>query len=83
MAPTVGFSSVDFRFDKYDITMFDLGGSKKIRDIWKNYFAEVYGVIYVIDSTEHERLEECSSVLKNLIEDPKVSGKPVLVWVFN
>ena len=79
MAPTVGFSSVDFRFGKTDITMFDLGGGKKIRGIWKNYFAEMYGVIYVIDSSEPDRLEECASVLQGLVEHPKVAGKPVLV----
>ena len=81
MAPTIGFSSVDFRFDKYNVKLFDLGGGKKIRGIWKNYFSEVYGVIYVIDSSEPERIEECASVLQGLVEHPKVAGKPLLVLV--
>ena len=79
VAPTIGFSQIDFKFEKQDIVMFDLGGGKKIRDIWKSYFSEVYGVIYVIDSSEPERMEECHSVLSGLLEHPKVSGKPVLV----
>jgi ADP-ribosylation factor-like protein 13B len=79
VAPTVGFSSVEFKFEKHMITLFDLGGGKRIRDIWKNYFSEVYGVVYVVDSSEPERLQECKGVLRNLLQDSKVAGKPVLV----
>ena len=79
VAPTVGFSSVQFKFEKHDITLFDLGGGKNIRNIWKNYFSEVYGVIYVVDSSEQERLEESKEVLRNLLEHTKVAGKPVLM----
>ena len=81
VAPTVGFSSVDFRFEKTDVTLFDLGGGKKIRDIWKNYLSEVYGVIYVVDSSQPERLDEGADVINGLIEHPKVNGKPILVYV--
>ncbi|ELU13265.1 hypothetical protein CAPTEDRAFT_184387 [Capitella teleta] len=79
VAPTVGFSSIEFKFEKHKITLFDLGGGKRIRDIWKNYFSEVYGVVYVVDSSEPERLVECKGVLKNLLQHAKVAGKPVLV----
>lgn len=79
VAPTVGFSSVDFKFEKHAITLFDLGGGKRIRDIWTNYFAEVYGLIYVVDSSEPERLSECKDVLKNLLQHTQIAGKPVLV----
>ena len=79
VAPTIGFTSVDFVFDKHDINMIDLGGGKKIRDIWKNYFSEIYGLVYVIDSSEPSRMEECRSVLEKLLQDDKISGKPVLM----
>ena len=61
------------------ITMFDLGGGKRIRDIWKNYVAEVYGLVYVIDSTAGDRMEECHAVLENLLQDKRMRGKPTLV----
>ena len=50
-APTVGFVSENLILDNYDIKIFDLGGGKKIRNIWKQYFVEVYGIIYVVDSS--------------------------------
>ena len=79
VAPTVGFSSVDYKFNKHDVTMFDLGGGKKIRGIWTSYFAEVYGLIYVIDSSDPERLDEARLTLRDVIEHPKITGKPILV----
>lgn len=34
VTPTVGFTSMDFKHGKHNIVLFDLGGGKKIRDIW-------------------------------------------------
>ncbi|XP_041352236.1 ADP-ribosylation factor-like protein 13B [Gigantopelta aegis] len=79
IAPTVGFCSEKFSFDGFSITLFDLGGGKKIRAIWKNYLAEIYGIIYVVDSTALERIEEMQNNFCELLEHPQVSGKPVLL----
>jgi signal recognition particle receptor subunit beta len=80
-APTVGFISENLILDNYDIKIFDLGGGKKIRNIWKQYFVEVYGIIYVVDSSSPERIEETNVVLKELLEHDKIGGKPLLVYV--
>ena len=79
VAPTIGFQDVNFKVGKTEITMFDLGGGKSIRDIWFNYLAEVHGIIYVVDSSEAHRLSESRHVLTNLVDDPRVGGKPLLL----
>ncbi|KAK6187622.1 hypothetical protein SNE40_005602 [Patella caerulea] len=79
IAPTVGFSPENFTFDKFDVTLYDLGGGKKIRGIWKSYLHEIYGLIYVIDSTASNRIEETQETLKNLLQNPHIAGKPLLV----
>jgi ADP-ribosylation factor-like protein 13B len=47
VTPTFGFSSstldTDGRLSKYKVNVFDLGGGKNIRRIWKTYFSEVHG----------------------------------------
>ncbi|XP_064618297.1 ADP-ribosylation factor-like protein 13B isoform X2 [Liolophura sinensis] len=78
-APTIGFQKSDLKFGRYDLTLFDLGGGKKIRAIWKKYLAEVYGVVYLVDASDSSRIEESTAVFKELLEDPKVTQKPVLV----
>ncbi|XP_075710567.1 ADP-ribosylation factor-like protein 13B isoform X2 [Rhinoderma darwinii] len=79
VAPTVGFSKADIRQGKFDITMFDLGGGKQIRGIWKNYYAESYGVVFVIDSSDVDRMEETKETVAEVLRHPRIAGKPVLV----
>lgn len=79
VAPTVGFSKIDLRQGKFEVTIFDLGGGKRIRGIWKNYYAESYGVIFVVDSSDEERMEETKETMSEVLRHPRISGKPILV----
>lgn len=79
ITPTVGFNNVDFPFEGYNVAMFDLGGGKGIRGIWKTYFAEIHGLVYVVDSTDAERMEECQEEFEKLVTHEQVHGKPVLL----
>ncbi|KAJ6662726.1 hypothetical protein lerEdw1_011366 [Lerista edwardsae] len=79
VAPTVGFSKIDLKQGRFEVTIFDLGGGKRIRSIWKNYYAESYGVIFVVDSSDAERMEETKETMSEVLRHPKVSGKPILV----
>uniref|UniRef100_A0A5F9D9Y5 ARF like GTPase 13B n=1 Tax=Oryctolagus cuniculus TaxID=9986 RepID=A0A5F9D9Y5_RABIT len=79
VAPTVGFSKINLRQGKFEVTIFDLGGGKRIRGIWKNYYAESYGVIFVVDSSDEERMEETKETMSEVLRHPRISGKPILV----
>uniref|UniRef100_A0A6J0V2V3 ADP-ribosylation factor-like protein 13B isoform X1 n=1 Tax=Pogona vitticeps TaxID=103695 RepID=A0A6J0V2V3_9SAUR len=79
VAPTVGFSKIDLKQGRFEVTIFDLGGGKRIRGIWKNYYAESYGIIFVVDSSDVERMEETKETMSEVLRHPKISGKPVLV----
>ncbi|NXO49675.1 AR13B protein, partial [Aramus guarauna] len=79
VAPTVGFSKIDLKQGRFEVTIFDLGGGKRIRNIWRNYYAESYGVIFVVDSSDIERMEETKQAMIEVLNSPKISGKPVLV----
>ncbi|NXA52213.1 AR13B protein, partial [Nothocercus julius] len=79
VAPTVGFSKIDLKQGRFEVTIFDLGGGKRIRNIWKNYYAESYGVIFVVDSSDIARMEETKQAMIEVLNSPKISGKPMLV----
>ncbi|NXX33852.1 AR13B protein, partial [Nicator chloris] len=79
VAPTVGFSKIDLKQGRFEVTIFDLGGGKRIRNIWRNYYAESYGVIFVVDSSDIERMEETKQAMIEVLQSPKIAGKPVLV----
>ncbi|XP_045241261.1 ADP-ribosylation factor-like protein 13B isoform X3 [Macaca fascicularis] len=82
VAPTVGFSKINLRQGKFEVTIFDLGGGIRIRGIWKNYYAESYGVIFVVDSSDEERMEETKEAMSEMLRHPRISGKPILVTLY-
>lgn len=59
----------------------DLGGGKRVRSIWKNYLSEIYGIIFVIDASDSDRVNECREVLNELLKDHRVREKPILLYV--
>ena len=79
VAPTIGFSNVSFNFQNSQIVLYDLGGGANIRNIWKNYFAEIYGVIYVIDASDLPRFQESKMELIKLVSNEFVKEKPLLM----
>lgn len=81
VTPTVGFTRIEMKQDKFQVTIFDLGGGKRIRDIWKNYYTMSHGVVFVVDSTDVDRIHETKETLAEVLGHPCISGKPVLVWV--
>ncbi|XP_067852742.1 ADP-ribosylation factor-like protein 13B [Heptranchias perlo] len=79
IGPNGGFSRTDLMVDRFNVTIFDLGGGEKIRSTWKNYYPEAHGIIFVVDSTDVKRMGEAGNVLSEVLKHQKMSGKPVLV----
>ena len=80
VVPTVGFATpVSKRIKETNLVFYDLGGGSRIRGVWPSYFAEVHGIIYLVDSSDKDRLEESGKELRQALEHKMVVGKPLLV----
>nr|XP_033818967.1 ADP-ribosylation factor-related protein 1 isoform X5 [Geotrypetes seraphini] len=55
---TVGLNIGAIDLGKVRLMFWDLGGQEELQSLWDKYYAESHGVIYVIDSTDEERLSE-------------------------
>lgn len=78
--PTVGFSTpVKKSLFGVQCVFYDLGGGARIRGVWPSYFADVHGVVYVVDAADGPRLSESAEELKSALSHPRVMGKPVLM----
>ncbi len=64
------------------MTLYDLGGGHRVRDIWKHYLSESFGFIFVIDASNRNRITECRNVFASFVENDKVAGKPILMLEF-
>lgn len=47
--------------------MWDVGGQKSLRSYWRNYFECTDGLIWVVDSADKRRLDDCMKELHALL----------------
>ena len=80
ITPTQGFNIKSVTSDGFKLNVWDIGGQRKIRPYWKNYFENTDILIYVIDSSDKKRFEETSVELNELLMDEKLKGVPLLVF---
>ena len=60
MAPRcfAGFNVETVEYKNISFTVWDVGGQDKIRPLWRHYFQNTQGLIFVVDSNDRERIGE-------------------------
>lgn len=79
ISPTLGFNIRTINYQKYTLNIWDVGGQKTIRSYWRNYFEETDGLVWVVDSSDIRRLDDCRMELHNLLKEERLSGSSLLV----
>ena len=77
--PTHDCVKNELRVENYLVTLLDVGGLAESRGAWKELCGEAHGIIFVVDSSDRQRMKEVKEVLADLLKQPRVAGKPILV----
>lgn len=78
--PTIGFNVETVTPVKgVTFTVWDVGGQDKIRPLWKHYFHNTEGLVYVVDSADKERFSEAKAELFWILDSDEMKGVPVVV----
>ncbi|KAM5135565.1 uncharacterized protein ACMZJ9_018124 [Mantella aurantiaca] len=78
--PTIGFNVETVEpIRNVTFTVWDVGGQDKIRLLWKHYFQNTDGLIFVVDSTDPDRFKEAQSELESVLEADEMKGVPFVV----
>jgi ADP-ribosylation factor-like protein 3 len=80
ITPTQGFNIKTVVAAGFKLTVWDIGGQRKIRPYWKHYFESIDVLIYVIDSADKKRLEETGEELMELLDEPKLASSAVMIY---
>lgn len=65
--PTIGFNVETVEYKNICFTVWDVGGQDKIRPLWRHYFQNTQGFIFVVDSNDRERIAEAHKELQNMV----------------
>ena len=79
VSPTLGFNIKTMQYKRYLVNLWDVGGQKTIRSYWRNYYEETDGLIWVVDSADRRRMEDCKEELHRILKEEKLLGATLLV----
>ncbi|KAL9054356.1 MAG: hypothetical protein Q9206_003578 [Seirophora lacunosa] len=78
--PTIGFNVESVTYKNLNFNVWDLGGQTSIRPYWRCYYANTAAVIFVIDSTDIERLSTASDELAAMLNEDELREAALLVF---
>ena len=77
--PTIGFNVETLEYKNLNFTVWDVGGQDKIRVLWKHYYQNTDGLIFVVDSNDKDRVEDAAEELKKMLGEEELKDAAVLV----
>eukprot|EP00656_Telonema_subtile_P032604 TRINITY_DN3582_c0_g1_i2.p1 TRINITY_DN3582_c0_g1~~TRINITY_DN3582_c0_g1_i2.p1 ORF type:complete len:160 (+),score=57.87 TRINITY_DN3582_c0_g1_i2:214-693(+) len=78
--PTIGFNVETVEYKNISFTVWDVGGQDKIRPLWRHYYENTQGIIFVIDSNDRDRIQEAKSELDHMIAEEELRDAIILVF---
>ena len=77
--PTIGFNVETVEFKNCKFNVWDVGGQDKIRGMWRHYYQNTEGLIYVVDSSDKERLNIAKEELHKMLAEEELKDTVLLV----
>jgi len=76
----LGFNVETVEYKNISFTVWDVGGQDKIRPLWRHYYQNTQGIIFVVDSNDRERAEDAREELHRMLNEPELSEAVLLVF---
>ncbi|NXH14939.1 ARF4 factor, partial [Bucco capensis] len=78
--PTIGFNVETVEYKNICFTVWDVGGQDKIRPLWRHYFQNTQGLIFVVDSNDRERIAEAAEELQKMLDEDELRDAVLLLF---
>ena len=78
--PTIGFNVETVEYKNIKFTVWDVSGQDKIRLLWRHYYQNTQGLIFVVDSSDKERVELAKEELQRMLGEEELRDAVLLVF---
>ncbi|XP_004298268.1 PREDICTED: ADP-ribosylation factor 2-like [Fragaria vesca subsp. vesca] len=78
--PTIGFNVETVEYKNISFTVWDVGGQDKIRPLWRHYFQNTQGLIFVVDSNDRDRAVEARDEVHRMLNEDELRDAVLLVF---
>ena len=75
-----GFNVETVEYKNISFTVWDVGGQDKIRPLWRHYFQNTQGIIFVVDSNDRDRVVEAREELQRMLNEDELRDALLLVF---
>ncbi|KAL6749424.1 ADP-ribosylation factor 1-like protein [Haematococcus lacustris] len=75
-----GFNVETVEYKNISFTVWDVGGQDKIRPLWRHYFQNTQGLIFVVDSNDRDRVGEARDELMRMLNEDELRDACLLVF---
>merc|ERR1712066_624754 len=77
--PTIGFNVETVEYKNISFQVWDIGGQDKIRKLWRHYYNGTHGAIFVVDSSDRDRIEDVREELMKMLGEDEMRDAVLLV----
>ncbi|KAF6146328.1 hypothetical protein GIB67_040773 [Kingdonia uniflora] len=67
--PTIGFNVETVEYKNISFTVWDVGGQDKICPLWRYYFQNTQGLIFVVDNNDRDQVVEARDELHRMLNE--------------
>jgi len=78
--PTVGVNLETLQYKNVSFEVWDLGGQTGVRPYWRCYFSDTDAVIYVVDSTDRDRMGVAKHELYSILDEDELRRSILLIF---
>ena len=78
--PTIGFNVEQVDYKNISFTVWDVGGQDKIGPLWRHYYQNTEGLIFVVDSNDKDRIDAAREELQKMLQEDELKDSVVLVF---
>jgi len=78
--PTLGFNVETVTYKNISFTVWDVGGQDRIRPLWRHYYDDTDGVIFVVDANDRKRIQESKKEFQGILQEEALRNAAVLVF---
>eukprot|EP00619_Florenciella_sp_RCC1007_P012280 CAMPEP_0205909892 /NCGR_PEP_ID=MMETSP1325-20131115/4139_1 /ASSEMBLY_ACC=CAM_ASM_000708 /TAXON_ID=236786 /ORGANISM="Florenciella sp., Strain RCC1007" /LENGTH=262 /DNA_ID=CAMNT_0053276219 /DNA_START=108 /DNA_END=896 /DNA_ORIENTATION=+ len=78
--PTIGFNVETVEYKNISFTVWDVGGQDKIRPLWRHYYQNTQGLIFVVDSNDRDRIDAARDEMHRMLNEDELRESVLLVF---
>ena len=80
IVPKLAFGVETVEYKNFNFTVWDVDGQHNSRHLWRHYYQNVQGIVFVIDSNDRDRFGEAREELARMLNEEELRGVVVLIF---